>query len=96
MLPIAAAERYVWQKLWDDSNDNDVALASIVVKLLANGVEVQHKTVTMTDNWGTPSLTCLSSVAIQELPTPVSWGHVPDYTTSINGFEITNQHALRL
>ena len=82
------------KKLWDDSNNNDGKRpASIVVRLLADGVEVQHKTVTAADNWEYTFSDLPKFSGNAEITYTVSEDAVPDYTTSINGFEITNQHA---
>ncbi len=77
-LPTSAGEgSSSGKKLWDDSTITTVCPASIVVRLLADGAEVQHKTVTAADNWSTIPLTCLSSMAAQITYT-VSEDAVPD------------------
>ena len=58
------------KKLWDDSNNNDGKRpASIVVRLLAEVLRFSTRLLPLQITGSTPSLTCLSSVATQRLPT---------------------------
>ena len=84
------------KKTWDDNNNQDgVRPDSITIRLLADGVEKENKTVTEANDW---------SWAFQNLPIyDLSDGHeivysltedaVTDYSTEYNSYDVTNIHA---
>ncbi|PQD96793.1 hypothetical protein CYL18_02580, partial [Pradoshia eiseniae] len=83
------------KKVWDDKDNQDGKRpASITVRLLANGDEVGHQTVTAEDDW---------EYSFKELPKykdgteivyTVTEDAVNDYETKISGFNITNTHEV--
>jgi len=84
------------KKTWDDNNNQDgVRPDSITIRLLADGVEKENKTVTEANDW---------SWVFQNLPIyDLSDGHeivysltedaVSGYSTEYNSYDVTNIHA---
>ena len=81
-------------KTWDDADNQDGKRAdSITVRLLADGKETESKTVTADDDWKY-SFTDLPKYADgKEIVYTVTEDTVPDYTTKINGYNITNSYT---
>ena len=81
-------------KTWDDADNQDGKRAdSITVRLLADGKETASKTVTADDGWKY-SFTDLPKYADgKEIVYTVTEDTVPDYTTKINGYNITNSYT---
>jgi len=81
-------------KTWDDSDDQDGKRPnSITVNLLANGTVVDTKTVTADSNWNY-SFTNLPKYADgNEITYTVSEEAVADYTTTYDGYNITNSYT---
>ncbi|QFG47507.1 Cna B-type domain-containing protein [Lapidilactobacillus dextrinicus] len=81
-------------KTWDDKDNQDGKRpTSIKINLLANGKVVATKEVTAEENWQY-SFTDLPKYADgQEIVYTVSEDAVPDYSTTINGFDITNSYT---
>ncbi|WP_180349991.1 Cna B-type domain-containing protein, partial [Bacillus sp. D386] len=81
-------------KTWDDKDNQDgVRPKSITVNLLANGTEVAEKTVTAEDNWAY-SFTELDMYKNgQQITYTVTEDAVADYSTIIDGYDITNTHT---
>ena len=80
-------------KTWDDSNNQDGKRpGSITVRLLADGKEVDSKTVTEKDEWKYSFTNLPKYAAGKEIAYTVTEDKVADYTTTINGFDITNTH----
>ena len=81
-------------KTWDDANDQDGKRpTSITINLLANGVQKESKTVTEEDNWSW-SFTNLSKYENgTEIIYTITEDAVPDYTTVVNGYDVTNSYT---
>ncbi len=81
-------------KTWDDADNQDgVRPDSITVKLFADGTEVTSKTVTANDNWSW-SFTGLDKYnSGTEIVYTISEDEVADYTTVVNGYDVTNTHT---
>ena len=81
-------------KTWDDaSNQDGKRPSSITVRLLAGGTEVASKTVTANDNWKW-SFTDLDKYnSGTEIVYTISEDIVADYTTVVNGYDVTNTHT---
>ena len=81
-------------KTWDDKNNQDgIRPDSITVRLFADGTEVTSKTVTANDNWSW-SFTDLDKYnSGTEIVYTISEDTVADYTTVVDGYNITNTHT---
>ncbi len=81
-------------KTWVDSDDQDGKRPeSITVNLLADGVKIQSKQVKETDSWKwTFSNLPKYSEDGKVIEYTISEEAIEDYTTSINGYDITNTH----
>ena len=81
-------------KTWDDADNQDGKRPeSITVKLLANGQEKDSQTVTVNDNWSW-SFTGLDKYnSGTEIVYTISEDTVADYTTVVDGYNITNTHT---
>ena len=82
-------------KTWNDNNNQDGKRpSSITVRLLAGGKEVASKTVTSEDGWKW-SFTDLDKYnSGTEIVYTISEDTVADYTTVVDGYNITNTHTL--
>ena len=82
------------RKTWNDnSNEAGKRPVSITIKLLANGSEVDSKTVTSSDGWmwrfeNKPKMTSDGNV----ITYTISEDPVADYKTEINGYNVTNTY----
>ena len=81
-------------KTWDDADNQDGKRPeSITVRLFADGTEVTSKTVTANDNWKW-SFTDLDKYnSGTEIVYTISEDTVADYTTVVNGYDVTNTHT---
>ena len=81
-------------KTWDDADNQDGKRpSSIIVNLLADGEKVDSKTVTASDNWSW-SFTGLDKYnSGTEIVYTISEDTVADYTTVVDGYNITNTHT---
>ena len=81
-------------KTWDDNDNQDGKRpSSIIVNLLADGEKVDSKTVTASDNWSW-SFTGLDKYnSGTEIVYTISEDTVADYTTVVDGYNITNTHT---
>ena len=81
-------------KTWDDADNQDGKRPeSITVRLFADGTEVTSKTVTANDNWSW-SFTGLDKYnSGTEIVYTISEDEVADYTTVVNGYDVTNTHT---
>ena len=81
-------------KTWNDNGDKENARPdSITVRVFDGDQEVASKTVTEADNW-TWNFTGLPKYKKgKEIRYTVTEDHVPDYTTKVNGFNITNTYT---
>ena len=82
-------------KTWDDANNQDGKRPeSITVNLLADGEKVDSKTVTADDNWSY-SFTDLDKYKDgKEITYTITEDEVSEYTTEVNGYDITNTHTV--
>ena len=81
-------------KTWNDEENQDGKRpSSITVRLFADGTEVTSKTVTANDNWSW-SFTGLDKYnSGTEIVYTISEDTVADYTTVVDGYNITNTHT---
>ncbi len=81
-------------KTWDDADNQDGKRPeSIIVRLFADGTEVTSKEVTANDNWSW-SFTDLDKYnSGTEIVYTISEDTVADYTTVVDGYNITNTHT---
>ena len=81
-------------KTWDDADNQDGKRPeSITVRLFADGTEVTSKAVTANDNWSW-SFTDLDKYnSGTEIVYTISEDTVADYTTVVDGYNITNTHT---
>ena len=81
-------------KIWDDANNQDgIRPAEIIVNLLADGEQIQSKTVTADNNWAY-SFTDLPKYAKgTEIVYTVTEKAVEGYEAKVNGNNITNTHT---
>ena len=81
-------------KTWDDVDNQDGKRpSSIIVNLLADGTKVTDKTVTANDKWAW-SFTGLDKYnSGTEIVYTISEDTVADYTTVVDGYNITNTHT---
>ncbi len=81
-------------KTWDDADNQDGKRpSSIIVNLLADGEKADCKTVTASDNWSW-SFTGLDKYnSGTEIVYTISEDTVADYTTVVDGYNITNTHT---
>ena len=81
-------------KTWNDEDDQDGARPeSITVKLLANGAEADSITVTADDNWAWTFEDLPKYKDGEEINYVITEAKVADYSTEINGYDITNIHT---
>lgn len=82
-------------KIWDDSNDKDgVRPKSITVHLLANGKEVDKATITKDADWTCEFTDLPVNENGKQIAYTVTEDKVDGYTTTINGYVITNIHKV--
>ena len=81
-------------KTWNDEENQDGKRPeSITVRLFADGTEVTSKIVTANDNWSW-SFTGLDKYnSGTEIVYTISEDTVADYTTVVNGYDVTNTHT---
>ncbi len=81
-------------KTWNDVNNQDgVRPESITIRLLQNGTEIDSVTVTAGDNWAW-SFTDLPKYATgQEIEYTIVEDEVEGYTTTVDGYDVTNTHT---
>ena len=81
-------------KTWKDNDDQDGKRPdSIKVNLLANGKVVQIKTVTASDNWKYSFTNLPEFENGQKITYTVTEDAVAGYTSTIDGYNITNNHT---
>ncbi|GMG65996.1 MAG: Cna B-type domain-containing protein [Tetragenococcus halophilus] len=82
------------EKTWDDADDQDgVRPDEITVNLLANGEQVDKQVVTADDGWSYEFIDLPKFEAGEEITYAVTEDAVEDYTTTIEGHDITNSYA---
>ena len=81
-------------KTWDDNNDQDgVRPESITVNLLANGKVVKTITVTEDAGWKYEFVDLPRYENGKEIEYTISEDKVDNYTSKVNGYNITNTHT---
>ena len=81
-------------KTWKDNDDQDGKRPSeITVNLLANGKQVASKTITAKDDWQYSFTDLPKYEAGQKIVYTVTENAVKDYTTTIDGTDLTNEHT---
>ena len=81
-------------KTWNDANNQDGKRpSSIIVNLLADGEKVDSKTVTASDKWAWSFTNLDKYKAGKEIVYTISEDTVADYTTEVDGYNITNTHT---
>ncbi len=82
------------QKTWKDANNQDGKRPdSIVVRLLANGVEVDYQRVTAADNWHYHFTNLPKYMDGEEIDYVVQEDGIPSYSTTIMNPHIINTHT---
>ena len=80
-------------KTWSDSNNQDGKRPdSITIRLLADGVEKDSKTVTAADGWKYSFTDLPKYVDGNEITYTITEDAVPDYTTTYSGLDVTNSY----
>ena len=81
-------------KTWNDANDQDGKRPeSITIRLLANGTEVDTKEVGADENWSWSFTDLPKYEAGKEIIYTITEDAVPDYTTEVKGYDVTNTYA---
>ncbi|MEK1431973.1 Cna B-type domain-containing protein [Limosilactobacillus fermentum] len=80
-------------KTWNDNNNQDgIRPSSITVNLLANGRQVASKTVSASDNWQYSFDNLAAYANGQKITYTVTENAVAGYTSTVDGYNITNTH----
>ena len=80
-------------KTWKDNNNQDgIRPSSITVNLLANGQQVASKKVSASDNWQYSFDNLAAYANGQKITYTVTEDAVAGYTSTIDGYNITNTH----
>ena len=80
-------------KTWDDSNNQDGKRPeSITIRLLADGVKKYSKTITAADGWKYTFTDLPKYADGKEITYTITEDAVPNYTTSISGYDVTNSY----
>ena len=80
-------------KTWNDNNNQDgIRPSSITVNLLANGQQVASKKVSASDNWQYSFDNLAAYANGQKITYTVTEDAVAGYTSTVDGYNITNTH----
>ncbi|APR08767.1 Collagen adhesin precursor (plasmid) [Lentilactobacillus parabuchneri] len=80
-------------KTWRDNNNQDgIRPSSITVNLLANGQQVASKKVSASDNWQYSFDNLAAYANGQKITYTVTEDAVAGYTSTVDGYNITNTH----
>lgn len=80
-------------KTWKDNNNQDgIRPSSITVNLLANGQQVASKKVSASDNWQYSFDNLAADANGQKITYTVTENAVAGYTSTVDGYNITNTH----
>jgi LPXTG-motif cell wall-anchored protein len=91
---ISGTTQIAGKKTWDDADNQDGKRPeSITVNLLANGEPVDSKEVTAADNWEYEFSNLPKYQEGKEITYTVTENAVPEYTTTIDGTNITNSYT---
>lgn len=81
-------------KTWEDQENQDRKRPeSLTIRLLANGVEQETREVGAADNWSWTFENLPRYAAGQEITYTITEDAVPDYTATVNGYDVTNTHT---
>jgi serine-aspartate repeat-containing protein C/D/E len=81
-------------KTWNDNNNQDgIRPSSITVNLLANGQQVASKKVSASDNWQYSFDNLAAYANGQKITYTVTEDAVAGYTSTIDGYNVTNNHT---
>ena len=81
-------------KTWNDNNNQDgIRPSSITVNLLANGRQVASKTVSASDNWQYSFDNLAAYANGQKITYTVTENAVAGYTSTVDGYNVTNNHT---
>ena len=81
-------------KTWKDNNNQDgVRPSSITVNLLANGRQVESKTISASDNWQYSFDNLAAYANGQKITYTVTEDAVAGYTSTVDGYNVTNNHT---
>jgi len=81
-------------KTWDDAGNQDGKRPeSITIRLLADGTEVDSKTVTADDNWAWNFANLPKYNAGSAISYTITEDAVSEYSTDINGYNVTNSYT---
>ncbi len=81
-------------KTWvDDNNQAGKRPASITIHLLANGTQIDSKTVTAAENWVWEFTNLNKYENGVEVKYTITEDKVADYTTVVNGYQVTNTYV---
>ena len=81
-------------KTWDDANDQDGKRPdSITIRLRADGEEVASATVTEADGWSYKFTNLPKFKAGKEIGYTITEDAVENYTTTYDGYNVTNQYT---
>jgi len=82
------------EKTWDDADDQDgVRPDEITVNLLANGQQIDEQVVTADDGWSYEFTDLPKFEEGEEINYSVTEDTVEDYSTTINGYDLTNSYT---
>ena len=82
------------KKIWDDADNKDgLRPEKITVRLLADGQEVAIKEITATDNWQASFTDLPVYKEGKKITYTITEDPVVGYTTTIDGFTVTNRHT---
>ena len=82
------------KKIWDDADNKDgLRPEKITVRLLADGQEVAVKEITATDNWQASFTDLPVYKEGKKITYTITEDPVVGYTTTIDGFTVTNRHT---
>ena len=81
-------------KTWNDNNNQDgIRPSSITVNLLANGRQVASKKVSASDNWQYSFDNLAAYANGQKITYTVTENAVAGYTSTVDGYNVTNNHT---
>ncbi len=82
------------KKIWEDKDNQDgKRKEKVTINLLANGKEVDSKDVTEATGWSYQFTELPKYVNGDEIKYTVTENSVPDYSTSIKGYDVTNSYT---
>lgn len=81
-------------KTWDDNNDADrMRPDSITIRLKADGIEKDSKTVTASDGWAWSFGDLPQYASGREIVYTITEDTVAEYTAEVHGFNVTNRYT---